>query len=174
MKWIDRNFEFDFDASNYHQLIDRIRETPSRLESLLRSLSTEMLVRKDGNNWSIQENAGHLFTVDDLFIGRLDDYENNLEKLRPADMSGKGTYQANYNSRNINDILSEFRDKREAYVKRLENYDSSKFSQSAWHPRLEKPMRLCDMLFFQAEHDDYHLDKIQNLINNLNMSENSN
>ena len=127
MKWIDRKFEFDFDASNYKQLIDRLRETPSRLELLLESISPELLVLKDGDKWSIQENAGHLITVEDLFIGRLDDYDNNLEKLRPADMSGEGTYHANYNSRNIKDILAEFRDKREAYVKRLENYDSSKF-----------------------------------------------
>jgi len=173
MKWIERKFEFDFDDSNYHQLIDRLRETPSRLESLLESLSAKWLVSKDGKNWSIQENAGHLSTVDDLFIGRLDDYENNFKKHRPADMSGGGTIKANYNSKNIEDILTDFRKKREAYVKRLENYNSSKFSQSAWHPRLEKPMRLCDMLFFQAEHDDHHLGKIQNLINNLNKAENS-
>ncbi len=165
MKWVDRKFKFDFPSSNYQDLIERLKKFPTRLESLIDAMPAELLIKKDRGNWSIQENAGHLFTVDDIFIGRLDDYENNLESLRPADVSGGRTEKANYNSQNIKDILSDFRKKRDAYVKRLENCDSSKFSQSAWHPRLEKPMRLCDMLFFQAEHDEHHLNRIQELIN---------
>ena len=31
------------------------------------------------------------------------------------------------------------------------------------HPRLERPMRLIDMMFFHAEHDDYHLARISEL-----------
>jgi hypothetical protein len=38
------------------------------------------------------------------------------------------------------------------------------FEAVAIHPRLNKPMRLVDMLFFQAEHDDYHLARISDLI----------
>jgi len=32
--------------------------------------------------------------------------------------------------------------------------------RSAFHPRLKKPMRIIDLAFFVAEHDDYHLAKI--------------
>jgi hypothetical protein len=32
------------------------------------------------------------------------------------------------------------------------------------HPRLNQPMRVVDLLFFVAEHDDYHLARISELI----------
>jgi hypothetical protein len=32
-----------------------------------------------------------------------------------------------------------------------------RLSASAVHPRLQQPMRLVDMLYFVAEHDDHHL-----------------
>src|SRR5215216_6124827 len=45
----------------------------------------------------------------------------------------------------------------------LESFDPELFQRSALHPRLNVPMRLVDMLFFQAEHDDYHLATISEL-----------
>jgi hypothetical protein len=39
------------------------------------------------------------------------------------------------------------------------------FAKTSFHPRLKTTMRLCDMLFFQAEHDQYHLERIKNLRN---------
>jgi hypothetical protein len=32
------------------------------------------------------------------------------------------------------------------------------------HPRLKQPMRLVDHLYFVAEHDDYHLARIWEMI----------
>jgi hypothetical protein len=37
------------------------------------------------------------------------------------------------------------------------------FGRVAIHPRLNKPMRLTDHLFFVAEHDDHHLAHISQL-----------
>jgi hypothetical protein len=37
----------------------------------------------------------------------------------------------------------------------------------ALHPRLKVNMRLVDMLYFQAEHDDYHLTRISELRRSL-------
>jgi hypothetical protein len=48
-------------------------------------------------------------------------------------------------------------------VERLEGFDADLFARSALHPRLNVQMRLVDMLFFQAEHDDYHLARISEL-----------
>ena len=48
-------------------------------------------------------------------------------------------------------------------VDRLESLDAEIFARSALHPRLNVQMRLVDMLFFQAEHDDYHLARISEL-----------
>ncbi len=165
--WVDRKFDFKFPASNYSQFIERLRKTPDRLERLMQHLSSEILVRRDAEKWSIQENAGHLMSVDKLFSGRLEDYKNNLNELRPADLSGKNTSDANFNNMKIADILREFRHQRGIYVEKLLELPADEFGKTAFHPRLKVNMRLCDMLYFQAEHDDHHLQRIAELINKL-------
>ena len=57
-----------------------------------------------------------------------------------------------------------FRRDRMALVGRLDALEPDDFARSALHPRLNQPMRLCDMMFFQAEHDDHHLATITELI----------
>jgi hypothetical protein len=37
------------------------------------------------------------------------------------------------------------------------------FARTAWHGRLQEPMRLVDHVFFFAEHDDHHLARIWEL-----------
>ena len=48
-------------------------------------------------------------------------------------------------------------------VRRLEQLDADRFGQTAIHPRLEQPMRIVDLIYFMAEHDDYHLARITEL-----------
>ncbi len=38
----------------------------------------------------------------------------------------------------------------------------------ALHPRLNQPMRVIDLAQFVAEHDDHHIQTINELINKLN------
>jgi len=163
-KWVEREFAFDFPETVYPELIGRLRLTPSRLEELVSSLPGDVLVRPDGESWSIQENAGHLLDVDSLFIGRLDDYESGAKILRPADMTGRRTTEARYNEADLSEILTRFQEQREAFVAGLEKLEPEAFGKSAMHRRLKKPMRLCDMMYFQAEHDDHHLARIEELI----------
>ena len=49
-------------------------------------------------------------------------------------------------------------------VARLDSLEAEVFGRIALHPRLNVQMRLVDMLFFQAEHDDYHLTRISELL----------
>jgi len=164
MKWIDRKFDFDFPANIYPEFIKRLKSTPFRLETLISEVSPEILSRKQSNKWSIQENVGHLLTVEGLFAGRLEDYINGAAELRPAKVNGSRTDQADYNNWQIEKILADFNDNRMVYIKRLNDFKADFFETQSWHPRLGKPMRVCDMLFFQAEHDDYHLNKITDLM----------
>ena len=165
--WLEKKFEFDFPVSMYKEFIRNLEQTPEVLESLLNPLSQEKLKQKENDKWSIQENAGHLITVDELFIGRLEDYNNNLEELRPADVTGGRTKKEDYNSRDIKQILADFRQRRLNYIDDLKKLPPEDFGKSAFHPRLKKQMRLCDMLYFQAEHDQYHLEKIRELIHSV-------
>jgi len=78
-------------------------------------------------------------------------------------MSNRKTYDAHHNDVVADSILKAFRAARHDIVHRLESFDAEIFGRSALHPRLNVPMRLVDMLFFQAEHDDYHLARISEL-----------
>jgi uncharacterized damage-inducible protein DinB len=166
-KWVGRIFDFDFPVEESSRLLERLRSTPDELETLASSLPREVLVTRDGESWTIQENAGHLMDLEPLFLGRLDDYAAGLETLRPADMTNAKTYSARHNEGDIRSILAEFRRQRNELVKRLEALEPADFGKSAMHPRLNRPMRVCDMMYFQAEHDSHHMARIRELIERL-------
>lgn len=163
IKWTDRRFSFDFPAGIYPEMIERIRGTPARLEDLFAGLPSETLTAQVDGRWSMQENAGHLLDLESLVSQRIDEYLAGNSALHAADMSNRKTYDAHHNEVAADSILSAFRTARHEIVNRLETLDAEIFGRSALHPRLNVPMRLVDMLFFQAEHDDYHLARISEL-----------
>jgi uncharacterized damage-inducible protein DinB len=164
LKWTDRSFQFTFPVEVYPEMIERLRGTPARLEDRVKSIAPEVLAKRDGERWSIQENAGHLLDLESLVRQRLAEYLDGAKALHAADMSNRKTQEANHNQLAIAAILTDFRGQRIQLVNRLDNLDPQTFAAVAHHPRLNVPMRLVDMLYFQAEHDDYHLARISELI----------
>ncbi len=164
LKWTDRKFDFTFPVEIYPELIERLRGTPARLEDRVKATTSEYLTMQDGGRWSIQENAGHLLDLESLVAGRLDEYLAGAASLHAADMTNRKTYDAVHNKASIDSILAEFRRQRTALTDRLDKLLPETFGVVAQHPRLNVPMRLVDMIFFQAEHDDYHLARISELI----------
>jgi hypothetical protein len=163
IKWTDRRFDFNFPAGLYPEMIERLRGTPARLEDRIGSLTANLLRQRDGERWSIQENAGHLLDLESLVRQRLEQYLSGATELHAADMSNRKTYEASHNTVPMASILNQFRQQRMDIVDRLDSLDSEMFARSAFHPRLAVQMRLVDMIFFQAEHDDYHLARISEL-----------
>lgn len=163
IKWTERKFDFTFPTGIYPEIIERLRGTPVRLEEHCRAVSTANLTAQVDGRWSMQENAGHLLDLESLVQQRLDEYLASANALHAADMSNRKTYDANHNDVNVETILSNFRQQRTITVNRLDNFDPEVFARVALHPRLNVHMRLVDMLFFQAEHDDYHLTRIGEL-----------
>ncbi|MCA1593178.1 MAG: DinB family protein [Acidobacteria bacterium] len=162
-RWIEREFDFNLPAGIFPCLIERLRGTPARLEEIVRLLSPEILATRDGDAWSIQEHVGHLFDLDELHEGRLEDYDKGASVLRAADMSNRRTYEANHNAASMPELLARFRAARRSFVRRLEEMDEAAAARTAIHPRLQKPMRVIDMALFVAEHDDHHLASITEL-----------
>ncbi len=161
--WFERKFAFDLPLWMYPNVLERLRGTPARLEELVVSLGREVLTRKPGEDWSIQENSGHLWDLESLWAGRLDDFMAGTEHLRPADLTNRKTYDANHNAHSIESILVAFRRERLEFVRRLDELAESDVLRTALHPRLNQPMRLLDHVFFVAEHDDHHLAQITRL-----------
>lgn len=144
-------------------MIERLRGTPPRLEDHFKNISSEVLTTRHDNRWSMQENAGHLIDLESLVQRRIEEFVAGVSVLHAADMSNRKTYDANYNDGRIAEILRDFRELRTATIKRLDELEDDLFARSAIHPRLNVPMRLVDLLFFTAEHDDYHLTRIAEL-----------
>jgi hypothetical protein len=164
INWIDRKFEFNYPVELYPEIIERVRGAAARLDEYLNSASAEILTRRDDGHWSIQENAGHLFDLDALTLERIEQYVAGVPVLHAADITNKKTTEANYNNISAAEIARVFRERRTEVVNRLESLDAEMFARSAIHPRLNIPLRLVDFVFFEAEHDDYHLARINELL----------
>ena len=165
MLWIERKFSFDFlPVWMYPNVVERVRGTPARLEDLVKSAPPESLTRREGDKWSIQEHAGHLLDLEPLGMNRLDDFEMERETLHAADMENRKTHEANHNANKIENILGAFRAERMEFVRRLDTYDDGFVTRVALHPRLQMKVRVLDLAYFIAEHDDHHLSRISELI----------
>src|ERR687885_2067783 len=125
IEWFKRQFTLDLPLWMYPNVVERVRGTPARLEELTRSLPPDTLTRRDGDKWSIQEQAGHLLDLESLGMNRLDDYEAGRETLYAADLQNRKTHQANHNANTIENILAEFRAERMEFVRRLDGYNEA-------------------------------------------------
>jgi uncharacterized damage-inducible protein DinB len=162
--WFDRKFNFVLSPEQFPAVVERLRGVPARLEEKLKGIPKEILTRKKGESWSIQEQVGHLLDVEILWDVRVDDFLQKKEVLHPADITGTVTKHANHNSADIADLLKRFRNTREKLVARFDALDKSAPAMTAKHPRLNQPMRMIDHVLFIAEHDDHHLAKMHDLI----------
>jgi uncharacterized damage-inducible protein DinB len=163
--WFERKFEFSFPVEMYPNLSARLRDTPARLEEVLRNRPQKTLISKPEEKWSAQEHAGHLLDLEPLWLTRVEDYVAANQQLTPTDLQNRKTHEANHNEHPLEQILADFRAAREKLLNRVDELDASLFARSIPHPRLKTPMRLVDHLYFVAEHDDHHLARIWELFN---------
>ena len=162
-RWFERTFDLGHPVEMFPDVLERLRGTPPRLEEAVGALGRDALVKRVDDGWTIQENVGHLYDLEPLWAGRLDDLLNEENSLRPADLSNEQTYQAKHNEREISDLLASFRAIRLDITGRLETLTEEQLRLKSFHPRLELPMTAVDLFFFVAEHDDHHFARITEL-----------
>jgi len=162
--WIERKFEFNFPVGLFPVIIERLKGTLPRIENLIKNKTEEELSGKTNGSWSVKEQIGHLYDLEELWYGRVEDFLSGKEMLRAADMTNARTHKANHNDKRIDELLKQFSKARNQLIVKVENINEADASITAVHPRLQKPMRLVDSLFFIAEHDDHHLAKIRELL----------
>jgi uncharacterized damage-inducible protein DinB len=160
--WFGRKFKFTLPPGMYPIIIERMRGAPVRLEEKTAGL-TEKILTDQRDGWSIKEQTGHLVVVEELWHGRIDDYNSNAERLRPADLENRKTKDADFNSADIGDLLGKFRQSRESLVTKFERFGDDEIEKTALHPRLDQPMRIIDLAYFIVEHDDHHLAKMTDI-----------
>jgi uncharacterized damage-inducible protein DinB len=103
-RWFDRRFELGFPAQAFADILERLRGTPARLEERLAGLPANLLVQRLHNAWSIQENAGHLLDLEELWAVRLDELLAGAPVLSPADLQNRKTHEASHNARELASI----------------------------------------------------------------------
>jgi uncharacterized damage-inducible protein DinB len=162
--WFERRFDFSFPVELFPNLCARLRGTPARLEEIMRDLPGHALTGKTHEEWSAQEQAGHLADMEPLWLARLNDYTAGRSELTPADLTNRKTFDAHHNDHPLDQIQAEFRAARHQLLERIEQLDPSLYARTIPHPRMKVPMRLVDHLYFVAEHDDHHLARIWEMI----------
>ncbi|MGH8104326.1 MAG: DinB family protein [bacterium] len=163
--WGDRNFDHPYPVDFFPELLVRLRGTPVRGDEITRGISpSELLTRKPAERkWSAQEHLGHLADLEYLWHARIQDYLNGAESLTPGDPSNKKTNTANHNASPLREIIAQFRNYRRQTTQLLDRLAPSDWDRVATHPQYG-PIRLADMFYRVAEHDDHHLATIYNLV----------
>jgi len=163
-EWFNRKFPPIDDNGILPSIIERLIGTPARLEEITHDIDEWILMAKDGEKWSIKEEAGHLSDLEPLWLGRLEELMNGLTELRVADLTNQRTHTANHNATAIEILLKRFRNQRMLFVNQLMHLKDEQLSHASLHPRLKTPMRIIDLAFFVAEHDDHHLARIREML----------
>jgi uncharacterized damage-inducible protein DinB len=162
--WFERILDGSPEAGAYASVIERLRGTPARIAARVRGLVPVQLTRRLDDDWSIQENVGHLGDLEPLWAGRVDDLLAGRAELRPADLENRATHAAGHNERPFAEVLGGFERARSALVARLERLSAEQVARTARHPRLQRPMSTLELCLFVAEHDDHHLATISAIL----------
>ncbi len=160
--WLERPWSLDFPVELHFSLVERLRGTPARLEEMVAGLPADVRTRRDGESWSIQENVGHMADLEYLPRVRAEEILAGAEVMTAWE-GNQATDDANHNAADVAELLRDFRAQRERLVELLDGLSTDDFARSAQHPRVKTRMRLVDLCFFQAEHDDHHLARITEL-----------
>ena len=165
--WLDRKFVFDLPIGAFPSLLDRLRSAPIRAKDLVTGLPEHVLATRVNDKWSVKDHLGHLADLESLDGRRLSEFLNHAEVLSKADTEIVLPRSRAIRSIPIVEIIRKLTAGREALVNRLEELKVDQVGIVAIHPRLQKPMRLLDWMYFVAEHDDHHLAKARRVITTL-------
>jgi len=155
--WFKRKFAPIDDNGRYPSIIERLAGTPIIIEQKVLQFKDEFLTKHEGDDWSIQEHVGHLLNLEWLWYARVTDIINGEAYLTAADLTNTATYEAKYNDQNIEAILDAFIEVRSQLIKLLRSVKTEDFNKQSLHPRLKSSMKIIDLSYFVAEHDDHHL-----------------
>jgi uncharacterized damage-inducible protein DinB len=164
-RWFDRKFNFDFETNIFPKLVTRLKQFPQQLRTVFAEFPPHKLKEKPGGKWSALEQLGHLIVLESLWQSRINEFLNaggENGELSPADLDNRATDEGNFNSQTLPELLDCFEASRAETIRMLAATDA-RHNNQLLHPRLNKPMRLVDHLFFMAEHDEHHRKSIESL-----------
>jgi len=158
-KWFDRQFPIIQDNGLLPAIIERLEGTGARLISKVQRIDFTP-VNPINDRWSIKKEIGHLLDLESLWLERTIQIINGVPNLVAADLTNKKTNEANHDESIVTDLVAEFAESRQRFIELLRQLKDEDLQKASIHPRLGTPMKIVDLAYFVAEHDDHHLARI--------------
>jgi len=163
-RWTSRTFDHQLPIDLFPAVLERLHGMPARAAELLQSAPDPLRRWRAGSSWSAQQHIGHLDDLHDLDVRRVDDFAAGAAVLTAADMTNRRTEDADHNSVSTTTLVERLRTHRAALAERLAQFDEAQAARAAQHPRLQRPLRVIDWMYFVAEHDDHHLARAREVL----------
>ena len=162
LPWFERNLKFGLPAIMLPYYLERLNGTYVRIQFKVKGVTNDILSNRLDNKWSVKQNIGHLAEVDLINNRRIDEMLAGKEMLSPAVFEPK-----DYNPWPIEQLLELLFKNRSNNIKKYESLSESDLKKSSIHPRLKVPMTPVDLAWFDAEHDDHHMVRMNEIISAL-------
>lgn len=164
--WFEREFDFSSGIEQYDALHKRLQHAPHLYRQTVAPFSGYMLHEKPAGKWSVKEHIGHLLLLEPLWLSRFGEIKAGKPVLSPADLNNTATHNAAFHEMPLQNLTDGFLNVRNQTLAFLDSLEADHHAHSSIHPRLQKPMRITDLMYFVAEHDTHHLNAIQSIIKN--------
>lgn len=162
--WIERKFTPITDNGRLATIMERLDGTEYRLIGKLADDEGPSLTAKIDGKWSVMEEVGHLATLEPFWKVQLKNIIAGKDDLKAEDMSNKATEKGNFNSYDLEGLLDDFGESREYLLSVLRTIKPEDLEKKSKHQRLGMSMRVIDLAYMIAEHDDHHLAKISKML----------
>ncbi|HEY5826371.1 MAG TPA: DinB family protein [Cyclobacteriaceae bacterium] len=158
-EWFDRQFTFGLPKEMLPFYLERLEGTIARIEQKVKGVDNKILSAKLNDKWSIKQNIGHLAEVDQVGNKRIDEMTSGVAVLSPAVFEPQ-----DYNPWPIEKVVHFFIQTRRANLDKYKTLSEEQVVKSSLHPRLKVQLTPVDLAWFDAEHDDHHLVKINEIL----------
>jgi hypothetical protein len=139
--------------------IERLEGTVVRIEKKVEEVSEDILSTRLDNKWSVKENIGHLAEVDEIANKRIAEMLAGISPMTPAVFEPRPYFEWP-----IEKVVGYFKECRIKNIERYKNLTPGDLERSSLHPRLKVMMTPVDLALFDAEHDDHHLVRINEIL----------
>lgn len=163
IEWFERKFSFGVPIGMLPFYLERLQGTLARLEKKVGGIPEDVLSNKLDGKWSVKQNIGHLSEVDEIANKRIDEMQQGVSPMSPAVFEPK----LDYNAKSIQEVLALFERNRNENLKKYAQLSDTALTKSSLHPRLKVQLTPVDLAYFDAEHDDHHLVRMNEILTAL-------
>jgi hypothetical protein len=162
LPWFERNLKFGLPAVMLPYYLERLDGTFVRIQKKVAGIPDAILSNRLDNKWSVKQNIGHLAEVDQIANRRIDEMSAGKEVMSPAVFEPQ-----DYNPWPVEKVLEFFQKNRNENIRKYKSLSENDLKKSSLHPRLKLQMTPVDLAWFDAEHDDHHLVRMQEILETL-------